>query len=153
MDKVSDPWSLAVVKVCLSLGYLVVVVRKLEVNASCVDVEASSQDGGSHDCAFNVPSWSSRAKLFVAPKRLSRLWIFPKSEVLWIRLFAVVLRCLGDLLLSAFLGPEFDILVLCLEGDCVKVNRARGCCVSVAALNELRNEVHNLVDVVAHTGD
>jgi hypothetical protein len=64
----------------LGLGDFVLVVGKLQVLATAVDVEVLAEQVGTHRRAFDMPARSAIAPRR-RPERLARFRVFPQDEV------------------------------------------------------------------------
>lgn len=147
----------AVMKVSLTLGQLVVVMRESKIDTTRVDVHLLAKFVGSHNGALNVPTWATGTPR-AGPIGLTGLRLFPKGKVTRTLLASqssrkgtLSLLLQGGVVLA--LGAKASIGVTgLLEGANVEVDRTVGL-VGESLLDNLLNEGDDLRNVFGNASD
>mmetsp|Transcript_31493 Transcript_31493/g.60020 ORF Transcript_31493/g.60020 Transcript_31493/m.60020 type:complete len:245 (-) Transcript_31493:705-1439(-) len=118
----------------LRLSHFIIMVRKLEIFPTGVNVKHFPQNICRDDRAFNVPSWAARPKGRL-PSRLTSLACLPECKVIGVAFFARFAAAKGALALSHLRRrcsraprprwTELTIVVTCrLKGVQIEIDRS-----------------------------
>mmetsp|Transcript_97640 Transcript_97640/g.232396 ORF Transcript_97640/g.232396 Transcript_97640/m.232396 type:complete len:229 (-) Transcript_97640:813-1499(-) len=140
-------------QVGFGLRHLVVVMRKLEVFTSSVDIQVLPIDVCGHDRALNVPTRTARAPLTL-PSRFARLRRLPKREVVGAP-FLGIFSCKSTFTFFHLLGGSAQsrhklpvVVAHLLKGGDVEVDTATGAVGNAHLFQPLNELLHTAVHVL-----
>ena len=134
------------------LGDFTLVMRKLEVHATAVDVECLAEVFGAHDRAFEVPSWEAFAPRGWPTHQVARIRFLPQGEIQGVPLLILTVQGPG-LVLQLIDAPttQCPVIMAFREFPDVEIDASIGF-IGEAIVDDVSNHADLLHDVARSRG-